>query len=86
MKNQFFDKENPANWNNKKIRKWIEKNYSSVNLDKFCPFESGRQIVDLNKDEFIERCMSSNEKVKQREADKLYEKLRTLFYDAKKRQ
>ena len=52
------DKLNPVTWDNKMLRDWCNQySKSKVDCDKFCPYESGKQILAIPEQEFIQRLM-----------------------------
>ena len=52
------DENSPATWTNEMLRAWCTK-YSKgkVDVDKFCPFESGKQILSIPESDFIQRLL-----------------------------
>ncbi|KRX06450.1 Protein kinase-like domain [Pseudocohnilembus persalinus] len=52
----YKNPENPAYWNNKKTREWLQKNSKKIiNFDDFLPFETGAQTLRLSTEEFSNR-------------------------------
>ena len=49
-----YDAKSPGTWTNEHLRAWVE-NYGKgkIDLEKFCPFESGKQILTIAESEFI---------------------------------
>lgn len=56
LHNEHLDEDpaNPATWTNELLRAWCDK-YSKgkVDVEKFCPYESGKQILSIPETEFI---------------------------------
>ena len=76
--------DNPANWNNEKLREWCEK-YSKgrLNLEEFCPFQSGMQILRLHEAEFIEKAIKSHPSWGEKAAEAFHANLWKLLIDAR---
>lgn len=49
----------PAAWSNEDFRTWVGKTSSKIDPAKFAPFESGKQMCELEEDVFIQRCLAS---------------------------
>ena len=55
--------ENPATWTNEMLREWLKTKSPSLDLDKFCPYESGKQALSIPKWTFMMRLMAANSKL-----------------------
>ncbi|KDN43818.1 hypothetical protein RSAG8_05811, partial [Rhizoctonia solani AG-8 WAC10335] len=49
----------PATWSNEDFRSWVAKTSSKIDPVKFAPFESGKQMCELEEGVFIQRSMDS---------------------------
>ena len=38
---------NPMTWDNEMLRVWVKENFSNVDVELFCPFENGMQLMSL---------------------------------------
>ena len=38
---------NPMTWDNEMLRAWVKENFSNVDVELFCPFENGMQLMSL---------------------------------------
>ena len=76
--------ENPANWNNEKLRDWVKwKTESKMDLELFCPYESGMQILRIPEAEFVERVLKSCPNWTEKRAITFYKGLWGLLIDAR---
>merc|ERR1712200_23029 len=72
------------NWDNETIRDWVHRTSKGrINLEVFCPFESGRQLLRIPEIEFIERVLRSDPKAGSKAAKVFYDKLWKIFIDAR---
>ena len=76
------DEGNPATWDHDFLVKWTT-TYSKGKVDpeKFCPFESGRQIMSIPESEFKHRLYE--QKISEMAADKMYKCLWGKVVDAR---
>ena len=50
--------ENPTTWTNSYLKNWVlEYSNGQINVDSFCPYESGRQLITMAQQEFLQRLM-----------------------------
>ncbi|ELU42053.1 diatom spindle kinesin 1 [Rhizoctonia solani AG-1 IA] len=49
----------PATWSNEAFRTWVTKTSSKIDSEKLVPFESGKQMCELEESVFIQRCLDS---------------------------
>ncbi|KAG8732926.1 hypothetical protein FRC11_010065 [Ceratobasidium sp. 423] len=49
----------PAAWSNEEFRAWVAKTSSKIDPAKLAPFESGKQMCELDEGVFIQRCLDS---------------------------
>eukprot|EP01135_Chromosphaera_perkinsii_P000705 Nk52_evm17s150 gene=Nk52_evmTU17s150 len=79
---------NPALWRNVRLKQWItETTQGGVNSSVFCPFESGKQIMELPESEFLSRIMlASDGKFGLKRAKVIYTKLWKMLIDARTRE
>eukprot|EP00088_Acartia_fossae_P062825 TRINITY_DN7613_c0_g1_i3.p1 TRINITY_DN7613_c0_g1~~TRINITY_DN7613_c0_g1_i3.p1 ORF type:complete len:671 (-),score=211.19 TRINITY_DN7613_c0_g1_i3:64-2076(-) len=80
------DPNNPMNWDNERLREWFHQNAKEiVDMEKICPFESGRQILRIPEVEFLDRLMASSKdgKLGPKKAKAIYGKLWCALIDAR---
>ena len=82
---QVPNPENPANWSNEQLREQIPKlaNTKKINLEVFCPFESGMQILRLPEAVFVERVMLACPGWREKCALEFHKNLWRLLIDAR---
>jgi kinesin family protein 2/24 len=51
--------ENPATWTNEMLKDWIQLNHKSIDLEVFCPFETGKQILTIQESDFVTRILNA---------------------------
>lgn len=74
----------PQTWTNEMLREWVTETMKKrTNPDKFCPFETGMQILRLTESDFIERLVTINPKLSEKAAKEYYLKLWKLFIEAR---
>ena len=74
--------ENPASWTNEMLRAWVKENLKDrTDPDRFCPFETGKQILSIPESEFIHRLITINPHMGPAAASFYYDRLRKLLYD-----
>ncbi|CAE7159767.1 unnamed protein product [Rhizoctonia solani] len=71
----------PAAWSNKDFRAWVAKTSSKIDPVKFAPFESGKQMCELEEPVFIQRCLESQKGGLVGTTKLLTEKGAKAFYD-----
>ncbi|KAG8753821.1 hypothetical protein FRC12_011404 [Ceratobasidium sp. 428] len=49
----------PSAWTNDEFRDWVGKTSTKINPTKLAPFESGKQMCELDETVFIQRCLDS---------------------------
>ena len=76
---------NPAHWNNKQLRNYVKTNSKdAIDMDQFCPFESGMQILRIPEATFVERIMkSTNPPWGEKRALEFYKKLWKQLIDVR---
>lgn len=56
--------DDPQTWTNEMLRQWVTAVIKDrTDPDKFCPFETGKQILTIPESEFIERLVTINPKL-----------------------
>ncbi|KRX10313.1 Sterile alpha motif/pointed domain [Pseudocohnilembus persalinus] len=76
---------NPQFWDNNKLRKYIKfitNKYNSkveIDLDKFCPYESGKQMLQLHQEKFLQRLIDQG--YPKRTAEFVYDAFYKKFID-----
>ncbi|KAG8732925.1 hypothetical protein FRC11_010064 [Ceratobasidium sp. 423] len=73
--------ESPATWSNEDFRAWVGKTSSKIDPTKLVPFESGKQMCELEEQVFIQRCLESQKDGLTGTAKALTEKGAKAFYD-----
>ncbi|CAE6500248.1 unnamed protein product [Rhizoctonia solani] len=78
----------PATWSNEDFRVWVSKSSSKVDPTKLAPFESGKQMCELEEAVFIQRCLDSqkdglDKPLTETGAKAFYDKLWGLVVEAK---
>lgn len=78
------DAKNPATWDNAFLAEWVT-TYSEgkVNPEKFCPFESGKQILSIPEAEFLDRLY--DQMIEEEPAKKMYDNMWMLLIDSRAR-
>jgi kinesin family protein 2/24 len=72
----------PITWDNKMLRDWVTKfSKGKVNVDEFCPFESGKQILAIPEQQFLQRLM--NQGFTEKQSQKCYTKIWSMMIDAR---
>ncbi|CAE6475731.1 unnamed protein product [Rhizoctonia solani] len=71
----------PITWSNNDFRTWVEKTSSKINAVKLAPFESGKQMCELEEQMFIQRCLESQKDELVGTSKALTEKGAKAFYD-----
>ncbi|KAF8706785.1 P-loop containing nucleoside triphosphate hydrolase protein, partial [Rhizoctonia solani] len=71
----------PITWSNDDFRTWVEKTSSKINAVKLAPFESGKQMCELEEQMFIQRCLESQKDELVGTSKALTEKGAKAFYD-----
>ncbi|KAJ1306102.1 hypothetical protein OPQ81_010813 [Rhizoctonia solani] len=78
----------PAAWSNEDFRAWVAKTSSKIDPAKLAPFESGKQMCELDEGTFIQRCLDSQKEgldkpLTETGAKTFYDKLWGLVVEAK---
>ncbi|CUA67053.1 Kinesin-like protein KIF2A [Rhizoctonia solani] len=78
----------PAAWSNEDFRTWVAKTSSKIDPAKLAPFESGKQMCELEEEVFIQRCLNSqkvalDKPLTEAGAKAFYDKLWGLIVEAK---
>ncbi|QRW13530.1 kinesin motor domain protein [Ceratobasidium sp. AG-Ba] len=81
----------PSAWSNEEFRAWVSKMSTKIDPIKFAPFESGKQMCELDESIFIRRCMESEKDnivgtekaLTEKGAKSFYDKLWELIFAAK---
>lgn len=73
--------ESPATWSNEEFRVWVGKTSAKLDPIKFAPFESGKQMCELDEQVFIQRCLESQKDGLMGTDKALTEKGAKAFYD-----
>ncbi|KAH7334802.1 P-loop containing nucleoside triphosphate hydrolase protein [Rhizoctonia solani] len=78
----------PATWSNEDFCAWVAKTSSKIDPAKLSPFESGKQMCELEEDVFIQRCLDSqkgglDKPLTETGAKAFYDKLWGLVVEAK---
>ncbi|CCO31482.1 Diatom spindle kinesin 1 [Rhizoctonia solani AG-1 IB] len=82
MASQATDSElSPATWSNADFRTWVGKTSSKIDPAKLAPFESGKQMCELEEPVFIRRCLESQKDELEGTTKELNEKGAKAFYD-----
>ncbi|CAE6501034.1 unnamed protein product [Rhizoctonia solani] len=71
----------PAAWSNEDFRAWVGKASSKIDPVKLAPFESGKQMCELEEQLFIQRCLESQKDGLAGSIKALTEKGAKAFYD-----
>ncbi|CUA67054.1 Kinesin-4 [Rhizoctonia solani] len=71
----------PATWSNEDFRTWVGKTSSKIDPVKLAPFESGKQMCELEEYVFIQRCLDSQKNEAAGTIKPLTEKGAKAFYD-----
>ncbi|KAH7334804.1 P-loop containing nucleoside triphosphate hydrolase protein [Rhizoctonia solani] len=74
-------KSSPAAWSNEDFRSWVAKTSSKIDPTKLAPFESGKQMCELEEQVFIKRCLGSQKDGLAGTTKTLTEKGAKAFYD-----
>ena len=72
---------NPATWTNEMLRTWMQNQIKNLDVDEFCPFETGKQILTIPENAFLTRLMSVKEGLGEKKAKYVYDKLWACFID-----
>ncbi|KAB5593457.1 Kinesin-4 [Ceratobasidium theobromae] len=78
---QTMSSESPATWSNEEFRVWVGKTSAKLDPIKFAPFESGKQMCELDEQVFIQRCLESQKDGLMGTDKALTEKGAKAFYD-----
>ncbi len=79
-----FNPKNPANWTNAQLREWTtEQTNGKMDLEKFCPFESGMQILRVPEADFVCKAIEAHPSWSEKAALSFYKKLWGLLIDAR---
>ncbi|CAE6504280.1 unnamed protein product [Rhizoctonia solani] len=73
--------ESPATWSNENFCTWVGKTSSKIDPTKLAPFESGKQMCELEEQIFIQRCLESQKDGLAGTTKALTEKGAKAFYD-----
>ncbi|QRV84944.1 kinesin motor domain protein [Ceratobasidium sp. AG-Ba] len=81
----------PSAWSNEEFRAWVSKTSTKIDPIKLAPFESGKQMCELDESIFIRRCMESEKDnivgmekaLTEKGAKSFYDKLWELMFAAK---
>ncbi|KAG8682105.1 hypothetical protein FRC09_017011 [Ceratobasidium sp. 395] len=81
----------PSAWTNDEFRDWVGKTSTKINPTKLAPFESGKQMCELDETVFIQRCLDSqkdglvgtDKALTAKGAKAFYDKLWGLIFAAK---
>ncbi|KAG8742940.1 hypothetical protein FRC10_000728 [Ceratobasidium sp. 414] len=81
----------PSAWTNDEFRAWVGKTSTKIDPAKLAPFESGKQMCELEEAVFIQRCLGSqkdglvgtNDALTEKGAKAFYDKLWGLIFAAK---
>ncbi|KAF8608391.1 P-loop containing nucleoside triphosphate hydrolase protein, partial [Ceratobasidium sp. AG-I] len=81
----------PSAWSNEEFRAWVSKNSTKIDPAKLAPFESGKQMCELDEPVFIQRCLESqkdglggtDKALSEKGAKGFYDKLWGLIFAAK---
>ena len=71
----------PSAWSNEEFRAWVAKNSTKIDPVKLAPFESGKQMCELDEPVFIQRCLESQKDGLAGTDKALTEKGAKAFYD-----
>ncbi|QRW25387.1 kinesin motor domain protein [Rhizoctonia solani] len=79
----------PATWSNEAFRTWVTKTSSKIDSEKLVPFESGKQMCELEESVFIQRCLDSqndglDKPLTEAGAKAFYDKLWGMVVEAKR--
>ncbi|KAF8706777.1 TRAFAC class myosin-kinesin ATPase superfamily Kinesin family, partial [Rhizoctonia solani] len=79
----------PATWSNEAFRTWVTKTSSKIDSEKLAPFESGKQMCELEESVFIQRCLNSqkdglDKPLTEAGAKAFYDKLWGMVVEAKR--
>ncbi|KAG8712671.1 hypothetical protein FRC08_014217 [Ceratobasidium sp. 394] len=81
----------PSAWTNDEFRAWVDKTSTKIDPAKLAPFESGKQMCELEEAVFIQRCLDSqkdglvgtDKALTEKGAKAFYDKLWGLIFAAK---
>ncbi|KAG8702445.1 hypothetical protein FRC08_003484 [Ceratobasidium sp. 394] len=71
----------PSAWTNEEFRAWVDKTSTKIDPAKLVPFESGKQMCELEEAVFIQRCLDSQKDGLVGTGKALTEKGAKAFYD-----
>ena len=75
---------NPANWTNEMLRNWsLKKSSNKIDVETFCPFESGMQILRIPEAEFVDKVLRACPSWSDKQALAFYKTLWGLLIDAR---